>query len=240
MERRRPRESNIELLRIISMLMVVAHHYVVNSGLLGAFQPGSLSLNYVFLNLWGMWGKTGINIFVMISGYFMCQSTLTIERYCKVLLEWIFYHFVIYFILLILGYETVGLMRLFELLFVMFIRANASGYFEYSFLIFYLFIPFLNIFIHSVTKTEFKKFILYLIFVFTILSTFFFNKYIFGEVFWFIALYFIGSYLRLYPPHWSESLKTSRRLLFISLIMAYASVLFLILVDTKVHRGKDI
>lgn len=31
---RRVRSSNIELLRILAMLMIVAHHYVVNSGLI--------------------------------------------------------------------------------------------------------------------------------------------------------------------------------------------------------------
>lgn len=31
----RQRESNLELFRIITMLLIVAHHYVVNSGLLG-------------------------------------------------------------------------------------------------------------------------------------------------------------------------------------------------------------
>lgn len=28
-----PRDSNIELLRILMMLVVIAHHYVVNSGI---------------------------------------------------------------------------------------------------------------------------------------------------------------------------------------------------------------
>ena len=32
----RVRSSNIEFFRILAMLMIVAHHYVVNSGLLGA------------------------------------------------------------------------------------------------------------------------------------------------------------------------------------------------------------
>lgn len=32
-----PRSSNIELLRIIAMLLIVAHHYVVNSTVMGLF-----------------------------------------------------------------------------------------------------------------------------------------------------------------------------------------------------------
>jgi len=50
--------------------MIIAHHYLVNSGIMDAFEVGSTSTNYVFLTLWGMWGKTGINVFVLISGYF--------------------------------------------------------------------------------------------------------------------------------------------------------------------------
>ena len=49
MEKTNIRKSNIELLRIIGMLMIIAHHYVVNSGIMDAFEVGSTSTNYVFL-----------------------------------------------------------------------------------------------------------------------------------------------------------------------------------------------
>ena len=41
------RSSNIELFRILSMLMIVAHHYVVNSGLLDCIEKQS-QLEYDF------------------------------------------------------------------------------------------------------------------------------------------------------------------------------------------------
>ena len=217
--------------------MIIAHHYVVNSGIMDAFEPRSTSANYIFLTLWGMWGKTAINLFILISGYFMCTSNLTIRRYCKVFLEYIYYELGIYLIMLIVGYEAVGLNRIFDLLFGIFRYANGSGNFLSSFLIFYLFIPFINIFIRSVTKAVLKKFVLLLIFVFTVFSTFFFNKYIFGEIFWFIAVYFIGAYLRLYPPVWSSSFKASRRLLILSLVLAYASVVLMIIIGAVIHNG---
>lgn len=217
--------------------MIIAHHYVLNSGIIDAFEVGSTSMNYVFLTLWGMWGKTGINIFILISGYFMCTSSLTIRRYCKVFLEWALYNFGIYLIMLIAGYETAGPKRIFDLFFGIFRYANGSGCFVYSFLIFYLFIPFINILIRSMTKAEFKNFVLLLLFVFTILSTFFFNKAIFGEVFWFIAVYFWGAYLRLYPPVWSESIKTSRRLFALSLVITFASVVFMIMMGAVIKKG---
>ena len=61
------RDSNLEHYRIIVMFMIVAHHYVVNSGLMDVMKETPTSSNSIFFYLFGMWGKTGINCFVMIS-----------------------------------------------------------------------------------------------------------------------------------------------------------------------------
>ena len=218
------RQSNIELLRIIGMLLIIAHHYIVNSGIMETFSLQDHPTKFTFLTLWGMWGKMGINIFILISGYFMCTSSLTIRRYCKIAFEWAFYHYVFYFIMLIAGYETLSFETIFHLVFSPFIYANGSGCFSSSFLIFYLFIPFLNTYISSIPRKQYKHFILLLLFAFTGMSTFFMNTAIFGEVFWFIAVYFIGAYIRLYPPKWSVNLLQSIRLLSLSVIACYVSV----------------
>lgn len=76
---KKPRSSNLELYRIICMLMIVAHHYVVNSGVSdvgGPLMTDLTSSNSIFLTLFGAWGKTGINCFLMITGYYMCTSSL--------------------------------------------------------------------------------------------------------------------------------------------------------------------
>lgn len=231
------RQSNIELLRIVSMLLIVAHHYVVNSGVMSYFEIGNLSPNYIFLSLLGMWGKTGINIFILISGYFMCTSNLTVRRYCKVFFEWFFYNIVIYLVMLLAGYETFGAKRLFHLFFEVLICANGTGSFSSSFLIFYLFVPFMNLFIRSASRKEYRQFVLLLFFIFSILSTFFFNEVIFGEVFWFMAVYFMAAYIRLYPPVWTESLRASGRLCFCSVALAFASVLFMMFAASVLHTG---
>lgn len=81
-----PRNSNIELYRILSMLLIVAHHYVVNSGLTSANGPifaNIWSLPSQFLLLFGTFGKIGINCFVLITGYFMCKSQITAKKFVK-------------------------------------------------------------------------------------------------------------------------------------------------------------
>lgn len=63
------RLSNLELLRILAMLFIVAHHSVVNSGIAEQFDIFHITPNMMFLQLWGMWGKTAINVFILITGY---------------------------------------------------------------------------------------------------------------------------------------------------------------------------
>lgn len=66
------RNSNLELYRIIVMLLIIAHHYVVNSGLTTVMYESPLAIKSIFLFLFGAWGKNGINCFLLITGYLMC------------------------------------------------------------------------------------------------------------------------------------------------------------------------
>ena len=95
------RESGLELFRIITMLLIVAHHYVVNSELWGAEGPimsAPMNGSSLFLLLFGAWGKTGINCFIFITGYFMCKSQITVKKFLKFLLEVELYKILFYVI----------------------------------------------------------------------------------------------------------------------------------------------
>lgn len=47
------RNSNLELFRIITMLLIVAHHYVVNSGIMERVYQDPLAPKSLFLLLFG-------------------------------------------------------------------------------------------------------------------------------------------------------------------------------------------
>ena len=102
------RTSNLELYRILVMLLIVAHHYVVNSGLMDMMNQNILSANTTFFSLFGAWGKTGINCFVLITGYFMCKSQITLNKFLKLLIWVITYSFTITTIFIVFGYNPEG------------------------------------------------------------------------------------------------------------------------------------
>ena len=84
-EKTKVRNSSLELFRIITMILIVAHHYVVNSGIMAAMALDHTHPMSLFLYIFGAWGKTGINCFVLITGYFMCRSNISAKKFVKLL-----------------------------------------------------------------------------------------------------------------------------------------------------------
>ncbi|MCH4168445.1 MAG: acyltransferase [Streptococcaceae bacterium] len=71
---------NIELIRIISMLMIVYHHYSVHTD--WNF-PKHFSNNTTLIQNVGSMGKIGVILFVLITGYFYSQSKVKIKKIIK-------------------------------------------------------------------------------------------------------------------------------------------------------------
>lgn len=189
------RSSNIELYRIIVMLLIVAHHSIANSGVLELMAEEPSSLKSTFAYLLGMWGKTGINCFVMITGYFMCLSHISGRKFVKLLLEVLFYDLAIGSIFLLTDYTPFSLKEVAKMCLP--IKDMTSG-FTSAFLVFFLTIPFLNKLVHSLGEKEH----LFLILLFTgmyVLPRYLpFVKSQMNYVVWFGVIYFIASYLRLH------------------------------------------
>lgn len=197
----RVRNSNLELYRIIVMLLIVAHHYVVNSGLMDVMEQDPLSGKSLFYYWFGMWGKTGINCFVLITGYFMCQSSITIRKFLKLLLQIEFYKIVIYAIFVLSGYEAFSLKGLA----VAVLPAYRIGTnFVSCFLFFYLCIPFLNTLIRNLDKKKHLGLLVLCLVVYTLFGTFPKLHVTMNYVSWFCVLYVLASYVRMYgiitPP----------------------------------------
>ena len=229
------RTSNLEVFRIIVMLLIVAHHYVVNSGLTakgGPIYSEPLAWRSIFLLLFGAWGKIGINCFVMITGYFMCTSHITVRKFIKLLGEVMFYRIVIYLIFLGFGYEMFSWIGFIEVFIPI---TSLSTNFISAFLVFYLTIPFLNILIKHMTEKQHIRLMLLCFFIYIFLGTF--HKVTMNYVSWFIVIYFIGSYIRFYPKKIFDNTKLWGGLSVISVLVSGVSVIVCAWYSMKI--GKD-
>lgn len=204
------------------MLAIVAHHYVVNSGLMEKInESGPMSFPSLFLLLFGCWGKIGINCFVLITGYFMCRSHITLRKFLKLYLEWVFYTLIIYAMFSICGYEVFSLKGMVKVLIPF--RTLTDGFIS-CFIIFYLFIPFLNILIHGMTEQQHHWLLVLTLGVFSVWASLPFVNVGSSYVFWFMALYLTSSYIRLYPIALFDNTRFWGWMSMLAVTCSYASV----------------
>ena len=200
MTEKKQRSSNFELLRILLMLLIIAHHYVVNSGIAAVDGPifsNPTSLHALYILLWGAWGKIGVNCFVLLSSWFMCEKTISLRKFLKILLEFMFYRIAIALVFWLTGYEKITLIGVLDTLIP--IRKLSDGFAE-TYLVFFLFIPFLNILVRHLNERQHLRLLALLCFVYVFFGTF---RPLFSVtmnyVSWFMVIFLIASYIRRYP-----------------------------------------
>lgn len=219
------RSSNLELYRIICMLMIVAHHYVVNSGLASADGPllsDYSTLKSVYLTLFGAWGKTGINCFLMITGYFMCTSKITFRKFLKLMAQIYFFRWVLFIVFLISGYETVSVRRFVDL--VMPFWGFSTG-FTSCFIAFWLTIPFLSILVQNLHKRQHQLLILLALGLYTVFGSIPTFNITFNYITWFGIIFFVASYIRLHPHPIFERRQLWGWMTLLSFVLAMVSIL---------------
>ena len=233
------RTSNLELFRILLMLMIIAHHYVVNSGLTEVWSANDETGNSLFLALFGWGGKTGINCFILITGYFMCQKNFSWQKLCKLLFEVQFYATTIYLIFLI-GGRPFSWGELKDM--VLWIPLGVGHGFVGSFIVLYLLIPFVNQLVKAMTKCEFQYLLVLLIGVYSVVGTFVpfgFYEYI-G---WYVTVYLVGAYIRLYGIPLIRSRLREVLFMLVSLLAVSLSILgifYLIRIKVNCRYGHSI
>lgn len=197
-----PRKSNLELMRILLMYLIVAHHMVVNSGVSLLWVGAALTPSEAFLTLWAMWGKSAINAFVMVTGWFMYRSRFTWRRYAKLLLQIYFWIFAGWVLLALVGAQGVTMRAIAKSIVSPFRDINDD--FVASFLAMYLFIPFMNRLIDALDRSSFLRLLGVLLVVYSLIPTFLDSNTAFTEFGWYCTLYLLAAFLRIHKPAWSN------------------------------------
>lgn len=189
------RNSNIEILRIISMLFIVFSHYSFHDGIVKTTLP--LGVNRFLLNILVL-GNIGVILFVFISGYFLINSNkVTLKKILKFVLQVWFYSSIIYIISCLGGVANFSIKGLI----VNFLPIISKRYwFATCYFTIYIFHPFINKFLKTLSKREYQLFLIISLIVFSLIPTFFTSSANFygNELVQFLLFYSIGAYLKIY------------------------------------------
>lgn len=196
------RESNLELLRIVSMIMIILYHFIYHSGIY-TYSWGILHIaSHIIVALIII----HVNEFILITGYFGYKSKFKVSKLLA-LNNSIWFYVVIYTIigslLLNITFTKVELLKAF-------LPISIKDYwFMTNYLLLYLFMPFINRIINSISRKNYQLLLLTIIIVFSVLPTL-----TGGEsydvssgfaLYQFVMMYLIGAYLGKYKVNYSTA-----------------------------------
>lgn len=193
------RQANIELLRIAAMFMVVVMHYltvtiepVPGSGVHGSDVGYAVTESLCIV---------AVNVYVLISGYFLSPVSFSLRRVGRVLAQTLFYTILLPLVLVVCGIlpfsEVFGVYHIWNSIFPV---QSGHYWFVTAYVVLLLFTPFLNAAVQRLDKKAFMQALLALLAFFCFgktLSPLQFATDRYGYDFgWFMVLYLTGGYLR--------------------------------------------
>ncbi len=190
---KKERQSNIELLRIVSMIFIIFSHFSSH----GNFIIDAININGVYLQIIQILGKIGVNIFVFISGYFLITKKDLEKK--KLLLLWLqilFYSIVMYFIFEVFMYKRFSITSFIKSCFPITLK---HWWFASTYFVLYLLHPYVNRMLNSLDRAEYKKLLMILTILWCILPTLTTKELECNNLLWFLYLYSLSGYLKLYP-----------------------------------------
>lgn len=146
------------------------------------------------------------------------------KRYLKILLEIVFYSWVMYFVLAFFGHETLTWAGICNRLFLRYVLSNQDGGFVPGFLWMYLMIPAMNVYHKAASRRNLYSYVGTLLTMFTICGTVL-NANVYHNVFWYVTLYFVGGLIRIHPFEWMGRNKVCVSLFVGSVSVAIMSIL---------------
>jgi len=158
------RESGIDLLRLLSMFMVVLLHVLGHGGILSSATEQSLNYNTAWFLEIAAYGAA--NLFAMITGYLMINATFKLERLIGIWVQTLFYSFGISLVFFIFAPLTIGKTGLFLSLFP--VMTNTYWYVTAYVGLFFL-TPLLTWAIHKLSKRQAISGLILILVLFTLL-----------------------------------------------------------------------
>lgn len=201
---RADRESNLELCRIVCMLLIIAHHCVLHGG---AFEMEGMSGNRIFALFLIPGGKLCFDCFLAISSWHLVDQKFSAKRFLRIWAQVLFYSVAFALIAFMCGipFRAADWFSVF-----LPITGNSHG-FAAAYLAFYLLLPFLNLLSERLDKKQARWLLILLLYFETgsqIIGVFTsYTQRLSSELLLFVLFYVIALNLKKWPVKICENKK---------------------------------
>ncbi len=195
------RMVNIEVLRLLAMMMVVSLHYLAKGELLEKL-AGPLSAKGHLAWILESFSIAAVDVYVLISGYFLVETGFRCRRVISLVLQVMFYTCLLPVLLIITGILPVGEITFYNILQCIFPTNMLHYWFVSAYVLMFLFTPVLNAAVHGMKKKQLQAAIVILLIMESLSKTVIPVRLELDnlgyDAYWFMVVYLIAAYIRLY------------------------------------------
>lgn len=218
------RDSNIELLRIVSMIFIVLFHISYHgTWAINVFFPPELSIGNIFLQCLLPLGKLGVDIFVIITGYYLITSKKnTWSKIIKLWLQLLFYSVAIslfFFVFYDMDFSTR------EIISILTPFISEGWWFATTYLVLLALSPFINACLNNIDQKSHLKLILGSLILWLCIPLFLNLRVEYSNILWFVILYTIAAYIRKYPNAFNGKTRNYAAIAIVTYVLTIALIL---------------
>ena len=191
----------MELLRLICMFMVIMLHALGKSNVLVRLYANPSVNTYVAWTLEAL-SIVAVNVFILISGYFLIDSRFKLSRLIELIAELVFYSLGSFLVCMALGVDIHEEVDTYFLLHAVFPVHMDLFWFLTAYVVVYIMLPIIQAGIKNISQKQFRIALnLLLIFECGFKSCFPFRFTEDGKgysLLWFVTVFLIGAYIKMY------------------------------------------
>lgn len=237
------RKANIELLRLLAMMMVVSLHFLAKGEVLTPLTGQMGGTGYVawFLESFSI---MAVDVYVLISGYFLVETGFRVKRLGSLILQVLFYTLLVPIVLILVGIMNPGEMTFYKLLQYVLPVNMLHYWFVSAYVLLFLFTPVLNAAVKTLTQKQLQNTIFALLCMESFTKTFLPVRLELDnlgyDAYWFMVVYLIAAYIRLYGISFLEKMGKKCGLLFVANgVLIFGWTMFLRLLYLKTGQFQN-
>lgn len=235
------RMANLELLRIVSMLLVIVLHFVGKS-------QSYLDLMKAHMEVWEYvaWAIeslsiVAVNVYMLLSGYLLAGSTFKVKRLAQLWLQILFYSVGIGLLMAAFGFVPNEGMSIYYLA-KLFLPVSTEHYwFMTAYVLMYLFLPVIMLGVKNLSKKQFQVVLGLLLFVFCVVKSVVpvslaVDKQGYDCI-WYLCVALLAAYIRLHGIPFFSGIKRSLAVYLTASIGIFSGTMLLRYI--WLHTGND-
>lgn len=207
------RMANLELLRCVAMMMVVVLHFLGKGEILSDLTGATLGSTETVAWILESFCIVAVNVYMLISGYFLSTSTFKLSRLVKLYLQLWFYSVGVGVLAVLTGLVPMGQVTVHDLLTLVFPVFMNHYWFVSAYLFLYLFLPFVGGAVQRMSKRQMQLALCLLIFAFCVLKSVLPLRLELDaqgyDCLWYLCVFLTAAYIRKFGSKGVEKLKNS-------------------------------